>query len=162
VSRPRDLAALHPGGVRQDDGGPRGAGGAGLGAGGRPVLPRHRPLVSTAEPGRARGDADRDGDGRALFDQVINAGGERYGIKLSAAETRRNIATGDVPLNHLVDREFWIGAVRMRGVRLCEPCKYLEELTQPRVMAALVHRGGLRAQILDEGIIRTGDVIRPA
>jgi MOSC domain-containing protein YiiM len=61
-----------------------------------------------------------------------------------------------------VDREFWVGAVRMRGVRLCEPCKYLEELTQPRVMAALVHRGGLRAQILDEGIIRTGDVIRPA
>ena len=98
----------------------------------------------------------------ALFDQLISAGGETYGIKISAAETRRNIATRDVPLNHLVGQEFWVGAIRMRGTRLCEPCKYLEDLTQPRVMTALLHRGGLRAQILGEGIIRVGDVIRPA
>ncbi len=98
----------------------------------------------------------------ALYDHLISAGGETYGIKISPAETRRNIATRDVSLNHLVGREFWVGAVRMRGTRLCEPCKYLEDLTQPRVMAALLHRGGLRAQILNEEIIRVGDVIRPA
>jgi MOSC domain-containing protein YiiM len=66
-----------------------------------------------------------------------------------------------VPLNHLVDREFWVGPVRMRGTRLCEPCKYLEGLTQRGVMSGLVHRGGLRALILTEGIIRAGDVVRP-
>ena len=84
------------------------------------------------------------------------------GVKLSAAETRRNVATSGVPLNHLVGREFWIGAVRLRGTRLCEPCKYLESLTQAGAMLALLHRGGLRAQILNDGLIRVGDTIQPA
>ena len=88
------------------------------------------------------------------------AGG--YAIKLAAADSRRNIATSGVPLNHLVDREFWVGHVRMRGARLCEPCKHLDDLTQPGVMGGLIHRGGLRAQILNEGVIRVGDAIRPA
>ena len=97
----------------------------------------------------------------ALFDGVQNAEGHRLGIKLSPAETRRNIATSGVPLNHLVDREFWVGPVRMVGTRLCEPCKYLEDLTQKGVMAGLIHRGGLRARILSEGVIRVGEVVRP-
>lgn len=84
------------------------------------------------------------------------------GVKLSAAETRRNIATTGVPLNHLVGREFWIGAVRLHGTRLCEPCRYLEGLTQPGAMVALLHRGGLRAQIINDGVIRVGDTIKPA
>jgi len=81
------------------------------------------------------------------------------GIKLSAAESRRNIATSGVPLNHLVGRDFQVGAVRMRGTRLCEPCRRLEGLIQAGVMAALIHRGGLRARILDDGVIRVGDTI---
>ena len=97
----------------------------------------------------------------ALLDGVQNAEGHRLGIKLAPAETRRNIATSGVPLNHLVDREFWVGPVRMVGTRLCEPCKYLEGLTQTGVMAGLIHRGGLRARILAEGVIRLGDVVRP-
>src|SRR5215468_1566336 len=47
----------------------------------------------------------------ALFRGVLNAEGERLGINLTAADTRRNIATSGVPLNHLVDREFHVGAV---------------------------------------------------
>jgi len=97
----------------------------------------------------------------ALWRGVVNASGERLGIKFSAADSRRNIATSGVPLNHLVDRDFWVGAVRMRGARLCEPCPYLERLTHAGVMAGLVHRGGLRASILSEGVIRAGDVVRP-
>src|SRR5215467_9768028 len=97
----------------------------------------------------------------ALFGGVLNAAGERFGIKLAAAGTRRNIATSSVPLNHLVDREFWVGAVLMRGTRLCEPCKHLEDLTQPGVLSGLIHRGGLRALILNEGVIRVRDVVRP-
>jgi MOSC domain-containing protein YiiM len=96
----------------------------------------------------------------ALFGGVINAEGERLGVELSAPDARRNVVTAGVPLNHLVDREFSVGAVRMRGTRLCEPCKHLEELTEPGVLRGLIHRGGLRALILDEGIIRVGDVIR--
>lgn len=97
----------------------------------------------------------------ALFGGVLNAEGERLGITLAAADTRRNIATSGVPLNHLIDREFWVGAVLLRGTRLCEPCKHLDDLTQRGVMSGLIHRGGLRAQILSEGVIRTGEVIRP-
>jgi MOSC domain-containing protein YiiM len=98
----------------------------------------------------------------ALDGGLRNSDGDRYGIKLAVADSRRNIATSGVPLNHLVDREFWVGPVRMRGMRLCEPCRHLDELTQPGVMAGLVHRGGLRATILNEGVIRVGDVVRTA
>ncbi len=98
----------------------------------------------------------------ALDGGVLSAMGDTLGIKLSAADTRRNIATSGVPLNHLVDKEFWVGSVLMRGTRLCEPCKHLDELTQPGVMGGLVHRGGLRARILTEGVIRSGDIVRPS
>lgn len=81
------------------------------------------------------------------------------GIELSPGESRRNIVTQGVPLNHLVDKEFQVGEVRLRGIRLCEPCQHLASLTQPEVLPALVHRGGLRAEILTEGYIRTGDPV---
>jgi hypothetical protein len=97
----------------------------------------------------------------ALFGGILNADGQVLGIKLEPGEARRNIVTLGVPLNHLVDREFWVGPVQMRGTRLCEPCRHLEELTQKGVLGGLVHRGGLRARILSEGIIRVGDVVRP-
>lgn len=97
----------------------------------------------------------------ALDRGVVNADGQALGIKLSPAETRRNIATSGVPLNHLADQEFWVGEVLLRGTRLCEPCRHLEDLTQKGVLGGLVHRGGLRARILTEGTIRVGDVIRP-
>jgi MOSC domain-containing protein len=97
----------------------------------------------------------------ALFGGVINAEGERLKIKFAASDARRNVVTSGVPLNHLVDREFWIGTVRLRGTRFCEPCKHLEELTQPGVLSGLIHRGGLRALILNEGVLHVGDLIRP-
>jgi len=97
----------------------------------------------------------------ALFDGVQNAEGGRLGIKLSPAEARRNIATSGVPLNHLVGHEFWVGPVLLVGTRLCEPCKHLEKLTQQGVLAGLIHRGGLRARVLTEGVIRVGDSVRP-
>jgi MOSC domain-containing protein YiiM len=80
-------------------------------------------------------------------------------IDLAAGDTRRNIVTRAVPLNHLIGQEFRIGEVKIRGIRLCEPCSHLEALTGKRLINALLHRGGLRAQILTEGTIRVGDVI---
>jgi MOSC domain-containing protein YiiM len=74
-------------------------------------------------------------------------------------EARRNIVTRDVPLNHLVGREFQVGEVRLLGIRLCEPCMHIAQLTHHNVLAGLIHRGGLRAQILTEGIIRVEDPI---
>ncbi len=82
-----------------------------------------------------------------------------YGIALEPSGSRRNVVTRGVPLNHLVGREFRVGAISLRGLRLCEPCEHLESLTQKGVKRGLVHRGGLRAQILTEGTIRVGDPV---
>jgi len=83
-------------------------------------------------------------------------------VALSPLESRRNIVTQGVPLNHLVDRKFRLGEVIARGVKLCEPCEYLEEVTRKKVIGGLTHRGGLRAEILESGIVRIGDQVRPA
>ena len=91
--------------------------------------------------------------------EAIEAAGRDYKMKMSAGEARRNIVTRGVALNHLVGREFQIGSVRIRGLRLCEPCGHLESLTGLPVIKSLRHRGGLRAQILTQGIIRVGDPI---
>jgi MOSC domain-containing protein YiiM len=89
--------------------------------------------------------------------EAIEAIKREYEIELAPGEARRNLVTRDVPLNHLVGREFSIGEVRIRGIRLCEPCSHLQALTSRPVIKGLRHRGGLRAQILTEGIIRVGD-----
>ena len=81
------------------------------------------------------------------------------GVPFEVAESRRNVVTRGVALNHLVGREFRVGSVRLKGVRLCEPCKHLEGMTRPGVLKGLLHRGGLRAQILDGGDLRVGDPV---
>jgi len=91
--------------------------------------------------------------------EAIEALNRDYGIEMEPGQTRRNIVTRDVPLNHLVGREFRVGEVTLRGLRLCEPCEHLEKLSHKGAMRALIHRGGLRAQILSEGRIRVGDSV---
>jgi hypothetical protein len=81
------------------------------------------------------------------------------GSPLAAVESRRNLVTTGIDLNALVGREFTVGSVRAFGQRLCEPCVHLQRLTRPGVVAGLVHRGGLRADILTDGEIRLGDTI---
>ena len=84
-----------------------------------------------------------------------------YGLTLEPKETRRNITTQGVPLNHLVDKSFRIGDVILKGIRLNVPCKYLEEITGKSVYGPLVHRSGLNCEILKTGIVRCGDLITP-
>ena len=91
--------------------------------------------------------------------EAIEALRRDYQVQLAAGDARRNIVTRNVPLNHLVGREFAIGEVRIRGIRLCEPCDHLQNVTGKPVIEALQHRGGLRAQILTRGTIRVGDKI---
>lgn len=91
--------------------------------------------------------------------EAIDALRRDYGIELDPGDSRRNIVTRGVALNHLIGREFRAGQVRVRGIRLCEPCAHLEELTRQGVLRGLVHRGGLRGEIVTEGVIRVGDEI---
>lgn len=91
--------------------------------------------------------------------EAIEALGRDYGVEIDPGSSRRNIVTRGAPLNHLVGKEFRVGEVTLRGLRLCEPCHHLASLTEPRVLKGLVHRGGLRAQIVRDGVIRVGDVV---
>ena len=91
--------------------------------------------------------------------EAIEALESERNIAIKPGATRRNVVTRGVPLNHLVGREFQLGAVRLRGTRLCEPCTYLESLTQQGVLSGLIHRGGLRAEIVTGGTIRVEAVV---
>jgi MOSC domain-containing protein YiiM len=92
--------------------------------------------------------------------ETLEAIARDYDLDVDFGLPRRNIVTRGVPLNHLVGREFRVGDVPMRGVRLNGPCKHLASLTSEKLRESLVHRGGLRAQILEGGVIRVGDAVR--
>jgi len=97
------------------------------------------------------------GPGRALTlveAEVLDA------IELPGSLARRNVVTRHVDLNALVGRRFRIGTVECLGARWCEPCAHLQRLTRPGVLRDLVHRGGLRADILSAGTMGEGDAIR--
>lgn len=91
--------------------------------------------------------------------EAVENAQREHGLKLAPGESRRNLVTRGVSLNPLVGHEFQIGSVRVRGIRLCEPCSHLQALTGQPVIKALPHRAGLRAQILTEGPIRVGDTV---
>ncbi len=93
--------------------------------------------------------------------EQIEAFAAASALPFTALHARRNIVTAGVKLNDLAGREFFVGHLRVRGIRLCEPCNYLTKISFPETLKGLVHKGGLRAQILSEGVVHVGDVIRP-
>lgn len=104
----------------------------------------------------------KEGAGRELTlieVEAIEALRRDYGVSLESGETRRNVVTRGVALNHLVGRVFRVGSTTARGIRLCEPCSHMAKLAGKRIRPGLVHRGGLRAEILTEGWIRVGDEV---
>jgi MOSC domain-containing protein YiiM len=95
-----------------------------------------------------------------IASEAIEEVARDHGITLAPGESRRNVTTKGIDLNALVDQEFRVGDVVLRGMRLCEPCEYLQEHTgKDGLLKALVHRGGLRAEIVRGGTIRVGDEI---
>jgi hypothetical protein len=81
------------------------------------------------------------------------------GLTLTPADARRNIVTRGIDLNALVGHEFHVGTARCIGRRLCEPCSHLQRLTGRALLRPMVHRGGLRADILTSGVVNVGDAI---
>jgi MOSC domain-containing protein YiiM len=92
--------------------------------------------------------------------EAIEALHREYDVVLDPAHARRNLLTRGVALNHLVGATFFIDDVQVRGVKLCEPCGFLESLTSKAVRQGLVHRGGLRCDVLSDGVIRVGSAVR--
>jgi MOSC domain-containing protein YiiM len=81
------------------------------------------------------------------------------GIELSHAEIRRQVLTSGIRLNDLLGKRFRVGEVEAVGVEWCEPCKHIESLTYPGVLKGMVHRAGLRADIVQAGRIAVGDQV---
>ncbi len=81
------------------------------------------------------------------------------GRRIGYADARRNVVTRGIDLNALVGRRFRVGSVECLGQRLCEPCSHLERLTTKGALRGLIHRGGLRADVLSAGVVTTGDLI---
>ena len=129
------------------------------------------PMVRVDE---ATARADRGLEGDRYFDQrgtFSNAHGRGYDLtlieaevldglelpkgRLAPEEARRNVLTRGIDLNALVGKPFTIGGVRCLGQRLCEPCAHLERLCaragKPGTLRALIHKGGLRADVLSDG-----------
>ena len=92
--------------------------------------------------------------------EAIEALAREYDVHLEPRLARRNIVTRGLALNHLVGKAFSIGAVVLRGMRLCEPCLHMEKLAAKGSARGLIHRGGLRAEIAQGGVIRVGDAIK--
>lgn len=102
---------------------------------------------------------DESREATFIESEALEALARDYGFEITPADSRRNITTRGVALNHLVGREFRVGGAAFRGIRLCEPCGHLEEMTGHKVRAGLVHRGGLRAQIIHSGLVKVGDAL---
>lgn len=83
-------------------------------------------------------------------------------ITLQPEEHRRNVSVQGVPLNHLVGRKFWLGQTLLEATRLSIPCRHIEEILGKPVFDPLINRSGLNCKILTGGVVRVGDLVRPA
>jgi 8-oxo-dGTP pyrophosphatase MutT (NUDIX family) len=123
--------------------------------------------VGIADDRYSVGEGHYSGNSRVSRDltlveaEVLESLKRDLGIAIGPGGTRRNIATRGVELAQFVGREFMIGEVRCRGTSLCEPCQYLADLVGQPIVRPLVHRAGLRADVLTDGNIRVGDPIVP-
>jgi MOSC domain-containing protein YiiM len=102
---------------------------------------------------------DESREATFIESEALEALVKDYNVELKGTESRRNISTRGVALNHLVGKEFKVGEAVFRGIRLCEPCTHLEEVSGKPARKGLIHRGGLRAQIIKSGMIQVGDEI---
>ena len=80
---------------------------------------------------------------------------------IAALDFRRNIITENIRLNDLVDKEFFVGDIKLKAHDLCRPCKYLQDkLNQGNFVKEFLHKGGVRCEILSNGKIFVGDLIK--
>jgi MOSC domain-containing protein YiiM len=95
-----------------------------------------------------------------IEEEVLQLAAKEVGVESIGKLSRRNIVTRAVPLIELLGREFTVGTVRMRGIRLFEPCGHLVQVSKlPGIFKALEHRSGLKAAVVRDGEIRIGDAV---
>jgi len=106
--------------------------------------------------GHWSGDRKVSRDLTMIEAEVVESLARSLGIPLDAGALRRNIVTRGIRLNDLVGVRFRIGSVLVQGTTLCEPCDYLARLVHQPILPRLLHRGGLRVDVVSVGEIADG------
>jgi MOSC domain-containing protein YiiM len=129
------------------------------------ISPEHEKLPEPVETIDVTGEGlpgDRyfgRGDITLVEAEALDAFQQETGIALSHAEIRRQVLTSGIRLNDLLHKRFRVGGVEAVGIEWCEPCNHIQSLTYPGVLKGMVHRAGLRADIVEPGTIAVGDVV---
>jgi MOSC domain-containing protein YiiM len=123
------------------------------------VLPQHVESIDVTDEGLTGDRYYGRGDITLIEAEALEGLREDTGIELSPAEVRRQVLTRGVRLNDLLGKRFRVGEVEAVGAEWCEPCNHIQSLTYPGVLKGLVHRGGLRADIVTPGRISVGDQV---
>ena len=126
------------------------------------VLPEPVDSVAVSDEGMEGDRYFGRGDITLVEVEALEGLREDTGIELSPAEVRRQVLTRGVRLNDLLGKRFRVGEVEAVGVEWCEPCNHLQSITYPGVLKGLVHRGGLRADVVSAGRIAVGDEVTDA
>ena len=129
------------------------------------IAPEHEQLPEPVDSVDVTGEGlqgDRyfgRGDITLVEQEALDAFRDETGIDLTHAEIRRQVLTTGIRLNDLVNKRFRVGGVEAVGVEWCEPCNHIQSLTYDGVLKGMVHRAGLRADIVQPGAISVGDEV---
>ena len=81
--------------------------------------------------------------------------------KCNYKDFRRNIITTGIDLNKMINKKIQINNVVLKIHQLCQPCRYLQnKLSVDNLVKLLTNKGGVRAEIVQSGIISTFDEIK--
>lgn len=101
-----------------------------------------------------KGEIEPDRDVTLIEIENIDAFNTEFNEDFKAEDFRRNIVVSNCDLNSLIGKEFQIGRVVLKGIRLCEPCNYLStKLNNKNLLTGLNKKAGLRAEIIKGGSI---------
>ncbi len=136
---------------------------------GRHGLPAGENPTKTVETIRCRAGWGIEGDrffgyrpdykGQITFfaAEVFAAAQREFGVpSMSAGVLRRNVLIAGADLNTLIGWNFSIGGVSFEGTGEARPCHWMNHVVAPGAEEWLKGKGGLRARVLSDGVLKTG------
>tara|TARA_Y100000590_G_C15156883_1_gene802062 strand:- start:91 stop:531 length:441 start_codon:yes stop_codon:yes gene_type:complete len=92
--------------------------------------------------------------------EIIDEYNKNQGTSIPYINFRRNIISKNINLNEMIGKIIKIKNIEIKVIDLCEPCNHLQKLLkQENLVKNLLHKGGIRCEILKGGKINIGDKI---
>ncbi len=104
------------------------------------------------------GRLHRKGQVTLIHERAIQEIRDAFQLGTIPAENfRRNLVVRGVELDKLLHKRFEIDGVLFEGSQECKPCQWMDRVIAPGAMEFMRenYRGGLRAKILTDGIIKS-------